>query len=92
MTSRSDADVVTVARRELHDLVYRCSRVSGIDAGTATEVATRWTEAAIVEPPAGQHVDGFVIHLRSDVFDCLTHCAAGFLVSEAILDEASSAP
>ena len=87
MPSRPDAGTIVVARRELHDLVYRCSRVGGIDPGTATEVATRWTEAASAATDAERNG----IPLRSDVFDCLTHCAAGFLVSEAVLDEAASA-
>lgn len=35
--------VVTVAPREIHDLVYRCSRVAGCDAGTAHRIAENIT-------------------------------------------------
>lgn len=78
---------VVVAPRELIDLVYRCARVAGIDAGAAGELAIEWMQAA--EAAAG--IDPFEaarsgISVRRSAFDCLNEAARSFLVTEQLLD------
>lgn len=83
---------ITVAPRELTDLVYRCARTGGIDAGTATDIARLWTEAAIraastEQTAAAAH--GVVVD--QGAFDILCQCAEAFLVAESDLDRIAEA-
>lgn len=89
MTDEASNDVVLVAPRELHDLVYRGSRIAGSDPGTANELATEWTTNAVASgsDPA---MHGSVA-VKATVFDRLVSDAAGYLVSEGLLDDLAAA-
>ena len=82
------AALIVVAPRELTDLVYRCARTAGVRVGTARMLATRWTEAAFAAAntnPRDAARHGLSVDRAA--FDCLSHAAEAFLVSEQLLDE-----
>lgn len=82
---------VLVAPRELDDLVYRCARIAGVEAGWASTIARSWTEAALAV--AGTDRARAVrsgLPLAPLAFNSLCEAAAGFLVSEQALDDLDS--
>ncbi len=79
---------VVVAPRELDDLVYRCARVAGVEAGCATSIARSWTDAALtVAGRARSEAARTGLPLAPEAFSSLCDAAAGFLVSERVLDD-----
>ena len=79
---------VVVAPRELTDLVYRCARIAGIDAGAAAELANEWMSAAAAVAGIGPfEAARSGIPVQRTAFDCLCRSAEAFLVSEQLLDQ-----
>lgn len=68
MTGSGGAGALTVAPREIHDLVERCCRVAGRDPGIATLIATRVTA---LEIDTGSGVERFVEAFDDDALDAL---------------------
>ncbi len=85
---------MVVAPREITDLVYRCARVAGVPVGTAKLLAARWTEAAFALAETGpKEAARHGLAVNRAAFDCLSHSAGAFLVSEQLLDQiAESSP
>lgn len=87
MAEQSTSPVV-LAPRELIDLVYRCARIAGIDAGAAAELAIEWMSAAAavvgINPFEAARMG---IPVRRSAFDCLSGAARAFLVTEQLLDQ-----
>jgi len=86
MTVERSNDVVIVAQRELHDLLYRCGRVIGIDPATAAELAQIWTVASAEATIGTDQPSASSLPLPRGVFDGLAAAAAPFLVSESVID------